>query len=219
MSKRVTIIDYGLGNIFSVSRAVEHFGAVAHLTDSAAEIMEASWLILPGVGAFENGMKGLRERGLADAIKAYAASGRPLLGICLGMQMLVTQSLEFGTHEGLNIIPGRVLPISGQTAEGTALKVPHIGWSPLKKPTAQANWSTSILSGIAEGTEAYFVHSYTVVPDSDEHRLADAYYGSCRVSAAIQNANVIGCQFHPEKSGPKGLKMIENFLSEQGVGR
>lgn len=212
MTKLVTVVDYGLGNIFSVARAVEHFGAEVRLTSQPDELDEASLLILPGVGAFENGMKGLRERGLVEPLRKYAASGRPLMGICLGMQLLVSSSLEFGVHEGLGIIPGQVQPIARENAGGASIKVPHIGWSPLVRPSSRSSWDGTILTGLAEGSDAYFVHSFAVVPDKEEHRLADTYYGGQRISAAIQEGNVFGCQFHPEKSGFQGLGIVKNFL-------
>lgn len=210
--KRVTIVDYGLGNIFSVSRAIEHCGAEVLLTDRPAALLESEFLVLPGVGAFANGMNGLQERGLIEPLRTYAASGRPLLGICLGMQMLVSRSSEFGEHEGLDIIPGWVAPIDGRNAEGVALKVPHIGWTPLRRPPARETWTDTLLDGVPESSSVYFVHSYTVVPEVEAHRLADVFHGDCRVSAAIQMGNVSGCQFHPEKSGPVGLRIVRNFL-------
>lgn len=212
MPQRVTIVDYGLGNIFSVARAVEHFGAEVELTDEPARLLEAERLILPGVGAFANGMQGLRDRGLVEPLRAYAAGGRPLLGICLGMQMLVSQSEEFGTHEGLGIIPGKVVAISGKDGGGGAMKVPHIGWSELARPPSRPGWGDTVFSGVDEKSSAYFVHSFTVVPEREADRLADTWYGDCRISAAVQHGNVAGCQFHPEKSGPNGLKIVRNFL-------
>lgn len=213
MTKVVTVVEYGLGNIFSVSRAVEHFGAEVQLSNKPEELLNASYLILPGVGAFENGMNGLRERGLIEPIQEYAASGRPMLGICLGMQMLVSSSLEFGEHAGLDIIPGIVSPIAGNGSGLSPLKVPHIGWSPLIQPDSRSSWDGTIMSGIPDHGDAYFVHSFAVVPDKEEHRLADTTYGGLRLSAAIQSGNVYGCQFHPEKSGPLGLNIIWNFLN------
>lgn len=212
MGGKVTIVDYGLGNIFSVSRALEHFGAEVSLSDHPRDILKAPRVILPGVGAFANGMEGLASRGLVEPLREYAATGRPLLGICLGMQMLVSDSEEFGRHEGLAIIPGKVVAIAGRDARGTAMKVPHIGWSTLARPAARPGWDDTILQGLAPDATAYFVHSFTVVPQEECDRLADTWYGDCRVSAAIQRGNVSGCQFHPEKSGPIGLSIIKNFL-------
>ena len=219
MLTQVTIVDYGVGNISSVSRAIQHFGAEARLTDNPEEIMKATRLVLPGVGAFSNGMQGLRERGLVEPLRAYAESGRPLLGICLGMQMLLTISEEFGEHEGLGIIPGRVLPVVANDGSGIPLKVPHIGWSALWMPPLRQTWDGSILEGMSVRSSVYFVHSFTAVPLHEEHRLADTMYGDCRISAAIQMGNVTGCQFHPEKSADVGLHIIKNFLGSTRVDR
>ena len=212
MAKKVTVIDYGVGNIFSVSRAIEHFGGEVVLTGDAAVVRDSERVLLPGVGAFANGMEQLRDRGLVEPLRAYAASGRPLLGICLGMQMLVTTSEEFGRHEGLGIIPGKVVQIAGR-ANGAPVKVPHIGWNALERPAARAGWNGTILDGVPENASTYFVHSYAVVPEREDDRLADTWHGDFRISAAIQHANISGCQFHPEKSGPTGLAIIRNFLA------
>lgn len=212
MSKLVTIVDYGIGNIFSVTRAFQHCGAEVLLTDKPEDVLAASSLVLPGVGAFSNGMNGLRERGLVEPLRAYAASGRPLLGICLGMQMLFTGSSEFGDHSGLNIIEGRIVPIEPKGAGDVPLKVPHIGWSELVRSQDGPDWEASILKHLDDDAHGYFVHSFTAVPDDERHRLADTYYGSSRISAAVSKGNVYGCQFHPEKSGATGLKIINGFL-------
>ena len=212
MSKLVTIVDYGIGNIFSVTRAFQHCGAEVLLTDKPRHILAATSLVLPGVGAFSNGMNGLRERDLIEPLREYAASGKPLLGICLGMQMLFTGSTEFGEHSGMNIIEGKILPIEPLGAEGMPLKVPHIGWSELMRPVDGPEWEGSILKYVNGHEHCYFVHSLTAVPDDERHRLADTYYGSSRISAAVAKGNVYGCQFHPEKSGATGLKIIKGFL-------
>ena len=211
MARKVTVIDYGVGNIFSVSRAIEHFGGEVVLTDDAKVVRASDRVLLPGVGAFANGMEQLRARGLVEPLREYAASGKPFLGICLGMQMLMTMSEEFGSHEGLGIVPGRVVQIAGH-ANGAPVKVPHIGWNALERPASRARWDGTILEGVPEKANTYFVHSYAVVPEHEADRLADTWHGDFRISAAIQHANVSGCQFHPEKSGPTGLAIIENFL-------
>lgn len=212
MTKLVTIVDYGIGNIFSVTRAFQRCGADVLLTDKPEDILAASSLVLPGVGAFSNGMNGLRERGLVDPLRAYAASGKPLLGICLGMQMLFSNSSEFGEQSGLNIIEGKILAIEPAGPEGLPLKVPHIGWSELKPTAAGPQWDTSILKHLNGDVHCYFVHSFTAFPDDERHRLADTYYGSSKISAVVAKGNVYGCQFHPEKSGAIGLKIIDGFL-------
>lgn len=214
MAKTITVVDYGLGNIFSVSRALEHLGFSVQLTDQPSDVINASYLVLPGVGAFDNGMQGLKRRNLIDPICDYAASGRPLLGICLGMQLLFTSSSEFGEHKGLGIIPGKVVPIAENDTEGSPVKIPHMGWSPLCRSNNIASWDRAIMNGIAENSAVYFVHSYYAVPEKEEHRLAVTYYGGHPITAAVQNNKVIGCQFHPEKSGSTGLRLIQNFVND-----
>lgn len=218
MSKTVTIIDYGVGNLLSVSRAFEYCGASVTLAHEAHEIEQAERLVLPGVGAFADGMQGLRERGLVEPIRRYAASGRPLMGICLGMQMLVSASEEFGEHEGLNLIPGRVQAIPRTAVDGSPLKTPHIGWSPLRR-TDTADWRNTILADTAPESAVYLVHSYAVDLDDPADLLSHCIYGGHRISAAIRRGAVYGCQFHPEKSGPAGLRIVSGFLSLDAPGR
>lgn len=212
MSMKITIIDYGVGNLLSVQRAFEHCGAVIVLAHSPQDIAAAERLVLPGVGAFADGMAELRKKNLVGAVRDFARSGRPLLGICLGMQMLASVSEEFGEHEGLDIIPGRVRVIPRETVDGRPLKSPHIGWSDLHTP-AGGTWDNSILSDTPALTSVYLVHSYAVDPDNPADVLAQCEYGGQRVTSAIRYGNVFGCQFHPEKSGPAGLRMLANFVA------
>ena len=212
MGKRITVVDYGVGNLYSVRRAVEHCGGEEVLVSSEAEaILGADRLILPGVGAFADGMRGLRERGLAGPIIAYARSGRPLLGICLGMQMLATASEEFGQHEGLDLIPGQVVPIPRQARDGRAMKVPFIGWTPIAcdNPLVRAG---SCLESHPAQAAVYLVHSFHVVPANALHLLATYDFGGHRVTAAIRKDNITGFQFHPEKSGKVGLEIMRKFV-------
>jgi glutamine amidotransferase len=214
MTPRVAVIDYGMGNLFSVCRALEESGAQAELVRSQDEIASAERVVLPGVGAFKDGMCGLRERDLVHAIQDYAATGRPLLGICLGMQMLLDTSEEFGHYKGLELIAGSVVAIPPVGVDGKRHKIPHIGWNALQVPGERSNgWSDSILQGIDPGNSVYFVHSFNVQPAHPSNRLADCHYGGVRISAAVQSGSIYGCQFHPEKSGPRGLQIIRNFLS------
>ncbi|MBI3554725.1 MAG: imidazole glycerol phosphate synthase subunit HisH [Deltaproteobacteria bacterium] len=212
MTTKVTVIDYGIGNVFSVRGALEHCGAEVSISSDPAEVARADRLVLPGVGAFENGMVALRERGLVDAILRHTATDRPFLGICLGMQMLLDASEEFGKHAGLGLIPGAVAGIPNTTAEGLPHKIPHIGWNKLEYPVGRSGWDHTILAGIEPGATVYFVHSFTPVPAEDRLRLADCRYNGRLISAAVQRGSVFGCQFHPEKSGSVGLRIILNFL-------
>jgi glutamine amidotransferase len=211
MKPRITVVDYGIGNLYSVQRALEQCGVEAIVTADPHQIGQAEGLILPGVGAFADGMRGLLDRGLDDSLRTYARSGRPLLGICLGMQLLASFSEEFGVHSGLGLIPGRVAAIPAIGADDRLHKVPHVGWSGLVKPTQATDWKQSILANTAPGEEVYLVHSFAVTPDSPAHRLADCDYDGQPICAAIQSGNIFGAQFHPEKSGEVGLRILRTF--------
>jgi glutamine amidotransferase len=207
----VTIIDYGLGNLYSVRRALEHCGASVIITKDPAKILSATHIILPGVGAFGNAMQELQRLRLIGVLQYYASSGRHLLGICLGAQLLLDQSVEFGFHQGLSMIPGRVVPLVPTTIQGDQLKIPHIGWNSLVPSEGRLNWTSSLLSDVKIGDAVYFVHSFMAEPERQTDRLADCLYGGRRIAAVIQHGNVVGCQFHPEKSGKIGLKIIDSF--------
>lgn len=211
MTVRVHVVDYGVGNLYSVARAVEKAGAEVVLTENRAEIATADRLILPGVGAFRDGMAGLAARGLDDAVRRFAATERPLLGICLGMQMLASESAEFGNYVGLDLIPGRVVPIPRLGADGTPHKVPFIGWAALNPTRAEGFVGTPLEK--VEGDSVYLVHSYHLEPEADTDLLAVYNYDGLAITAATRRHNVFGCQFHPEKSGPTGLGIIASFLS------
>jgi len=207
VSVPVTLVDYGLGNLHSVVKALRHEGAEVTVTSDPKDVPGAERLVLPGVGAFADGVKGLQERGLFEPLREYLATGRPFLGICVGMQLLMQESEEFGRHRGLGVIPGKVVAIPARPG----LKVPQIGWNRIA-PRRGGTWDGSVLDGMDPGTMVYFVHSFTADPTDEEDRLADAEYGGHRISAAIQRGNVVGCQFHPEKSGPAGLRILRRFL-------
>jgi imidazole glycerol-phosphate synthase subunit HisH len=211
MSHRVTVIDYGIGNLFSVRRSLESVGATVTLTGAPQDVASAERLVLPGVGAFADGINGLRERGLADAVLEFAQRQRPLLGICLGMQMFATQSEEFGVHRGLDLIPGRVAPIAAVAIDGQPLKIPNIGWRALQ-PAPSSGWSNTALASVQPGQAVYLVHSFHLVPTDPAHVLAWCDYGGQRVTAAVARDNVIGCQFHPEKSGVVGQAILARFV-------
>ena len=201
----IAIIDYGVGNLFSLRSSLARIGAEAIVTGDAGEIRKADRLLLPGVGAFADARKKLAAAGMDDVIRAEAARGKPLLGICLGMQMLFDESREYGVHEGLSLIAGRVIPMADKLPAG--LKTPHIGWNALnmKKP------EHPLMKGIREGDCVYFVHSYYAA-DCDDAVIATAEYG-IDLTAAVAKDNVMGCQFHPEKSGQVGLEILRAFCA------
>lgn len=207
----VTIIDYGIGNLLSVARAFEHCGASVLLTDDPVKITGADYLVLPGVGAFADGIAGLSESGLVEPIKSFTAKERPFLGICLGMQLMLDESKEFGVNEGLGLIPGKVVAIPPVGNDGLPHKIPHIGWNDIYAPSGIL-WEGSILENTQENSSFYFVHSFTAQPALHEHRLADCYYDGQVIAAAIRKNNLYGCQFHPEKSGLAGLSILKTFL-------
>ena len=204
----VAIIDYGVGNLFSLQSSFAAIGEEAAVTADPETIRTADRVILPGVGAFEDATRKLRETGLDRVVKAEAAAGKPLMGICLGMQMLFERSYEYGIHEGLGLLKGEIRPIAEQTGDG--LKIPQMGWNALrmKKPSP-------ILKYSKEGDYVYFVHSYSAV-DCEESLLATAEYGA-ELTACVGLGNVYGCQFHPEKSGSVGLRILRAFC-ETGRG-
>ena len=212
MSGSIHVVDYGVGNLYSVARAIEKVGGVAHLTADPDVIAGADRLVLPGVGAFRDGMEGLRRAGVIDAIAHFAASGRPLLGICLGMQMLAAESGEYGRHSGLGIIPGRVEAIAPVDAYGVRRKVPFVGWAELHS-VREDGFVGTLLSDIVDGDAIYLVHSYQFLPDKPADLLATYHYNGEPISAVVVRDNIIGCQFHPEKSARVGLRLIERFLN------
>ena len=206
----ITVIDYGVGNLLSVSRGLEHCGAKVNLSSDYDYILKSQKVILPGVGAFPNGMRALNQLGLDLAIKEVVKIGVPLLGICLGMQLLLDESEEFGLTKGLGVIPGKVVPIPNKSVNGEIQKIPHIGWNSLIN--LGTDWQNTILQETCENDAVYFVHSFMASPEKSEDRLADALFGGHKISAVIAKGNTTGCQFHPEKSGEVGLKILRNFV-------
>ena len=202
----IAIVDYGAGNIFSVKNALDYLGLDCKLTSDKDEIKAADAVILPGVGAFPAAMAMLEKSGLIDTIKEEAAK-KPLLGICLGMQMLFDESHEFGCHKGLGLIPGKVVTMHGVIAP--ELKIPQMGWNALHFPNAELKASSPVFRDIDEGEFVYFVHSYYASEcDADVVAVCDC---GVPITAAVVRGNVMGCQFHPEKSSRAGLKILKNF--------
>jgi glutamine amidotransferase len=213
----VTVIDYGVGNIHSVVSAIKKCGAKVKLTNSPSEIAQADRLVLPGVGAFRDGMNGLKEKLLIDPIKVFIKRDRPFLGICLGMQMMLDISYEFGEHEGLGSIPGKVISIPKTTLDGDLHKIPHIGWNNLKPYNEESDWKGTIIQDIKPGESVYFLHSFQAKTIEKAHTLAYCDYNGRSLSALIFSENIYGCQFHPEKSGPVGLKIMNSFCNSNNI--
>ncbi|MBE6558560.1 MAG: imidazole glycerol phosphate synthase subunit HisH [Ruminococcaceae bacterium] len=202
MSETVTIIDYGVGNLFSLKSSFAAIGVTATVTADPADLEKAERIILPGVGAFGDAAEKLRVCGMADALKTEAAKGKPIMGICLGMQMLFDKSFEYGEHEGLGLIKGEIRPISDVIPKD--LKIPHIGWNAL-----HMKGEHPLFRYIKPNDCVYFVHSFYGA-DCDDAVIATAEYGA-ELTAAVASGNVMGCQFHPEKSGPVGLNILKAF--------
>ena len=202
-SAKIAIVDYGVGNLYSLCSSLRAIGADAIVTPDADVLRAADRIILPGVGAFADAAAKLRATGLDQVICEQAAAGKKIMGICLGMQMLFEKSYEYGEHDGLGLIPGRIVPMAGYIPED--LKVPHIGWNPLIFKGERH----PLLRYLKEGDCVYFVHSYFAA-DCDDSVIATAEYGR-ELTAAVARGNVMGCQFHPEKSGPVGLSILRAF--------
>ena len=198
----IAIVDYGVGNLFSLQSSLTAIGAEVVVTSDPKILQSADKILLPGVGAFEDAAKKLRESGMDVLLKALAAAGKPLLGICLGMQLLFEKSYEYGEHEGLGLIPGTVKSI--RDVIPADYKIPHIGWNAL-----HFQQESPLFSYIKEGDCVYFVHSYYAA-DCDDYVIATAEYGP-ELTAAVARGNVYGCQFHPEKSGNVGLAILKAF--------
>lgn len=213
-TSQVVVVDYGMGNVLSVCRAIERCGGTTRLSATPAEITTADRLVLPGVGAFGDCMKALIGLDLIEPVRRFIDTGRPFLGICVGMQILHDFGEEFEGAPGLGIIPGRVAQISTARADGNLRKIPHIGWTSVTPPPDASTdpWSRTIFAATPPGTPLYFVHSFSASPADPAHRLAVADYQGFPVTAAVHRDNITGTQFHPEKSGPAGLALLERFI-------
>jgi len=201
----IAVIDYGVGNLFSLCSSLKAVGADAVVTSSPSVIEAADKLILPGVGAFADAAVKLKNSGMAEIILRQAAAGKEILGICLGMQLLFEKSYEYGEHAGLGLLKGSIYPLEGRIP--SYLKIPHIGWNALK-----IKKSSRLLRSVQDGECVYFVHSF-YADDCSESIIATTEYGN-EITAAVQHNNIMGCQFHPEKSGGTGLKILSAFCEE-----
>ncbi len=209
---QVAIVDHGLGNLFSVKHACAQVGLSASVTSSAREIEEADAIILPGVGAFGDAMAILRQLDLIEVLRAAAVSGAPLMGICLGMQLLMSESFEFGRHEGLGIIKGDVVRFENPAAASPRWKVPQVGWNRIfKKGRA---WEQTGLESVEDASCMYFVHSFYVRPVDARFIVSITRYGQVEFCSSLQRGNVFATQFHPERSGPRGLQIYRNFAAQ-----
>ena len=214
MPETVAIVDYGLGNLYSVSMACLQAGLQPVITAEAHALLQANAVILPGVGAFGDAMEALRQRDLVGVLRDIAAQGKPLFGICLGLQLLMTESEEFGRHRGLDLVPGRVRSL-GEPREGERrLKVPQVGWNRIH--TARP-WAGSMLEKVRNESYMYFVHSYVVEPADGGHTLSTSRYGDVEFCSSLQVGNIFGCQFHPERSSHTGLSIYRNLRAHIGA--
>ena len=209
---KITIIDYGIGNLLSVQRGFEFLGKEVEIVNDPYKIEHAERLVLPGVGAFADGMRSLKLKKFIEPILNFIGRERPFLGICLGMQMMMESSQEFGTHTGLGIIPGDVVAIPHNDIDGKPHKVPVIGWYNLKYENS-VSLQENILSEIEKNDSFYFIHSFMSVPMDSCYELANYNYNGHNISAIIQLGNIYGCQFHPEKSGPAGLRILKSWCN------
>ena len=216
-NRKATVVDYDMGNLFSIEKAIDYVGGIADITGDPARIAKADRLVLPGVGAFGSAKQRLEEKGIADAINEFARTQRPLLGICLGMQLLFSEGHEFGHHEGLGLIEGKVVRFKDPNPEGPRFKIPQIGWTEIELPelnkiSTDTEWNRTILQGIDPGSFFYFVHSYICVPGHKQDVLAESVYGDDRFCSVVWKDHIGGCQFHPEKSDNAGLLIYENLI-------
>lgn len=201
----IGIVDYGMGNLFSVSKALERLNAPYFLSHSKDDLLKADGLLLPGVGSFRDAMTALNSTGLTQMIREFAATGKPVLGICLGMQLLFEQSSENGLTEGLALLPGKVEVFSGKTSDGESYKVPHMGWNKLRFTR-----ESPLLHSLEEDY-VYFVHSYYVQAADRDVLVAVGDYYDVEVPAIVGSGNIFGMQFHPEKSSAMGMELLRNF--------
>jgi glutamine amidotransferase len=209
-SARAAIVDYGLGNLFSVAQACRAVGLTSSITNDRKSIEQADAVILPGVGAFGDAMQTLRRLDLIGVLRDTPARGTPLIGICLGVQLLMTESQEFGRHEGLGLIRGEVVPLNSPREGERVLKVPQVGWNRIHATGGVERWKDTPLAGLHDGEFMYFVHSFVVVPEDRAVVTSTTTYGDAEFCSSVRSGLIFACQFHPERSGRRGLQVYEN---------
>ena len=209
----VAVVDYGIVNLKNVVRALAYVGASIDSTSDYKRVLAADRVILPGVGAFPSGMSELTASGMDDTLREVARRGKPILGICLGMQMLLEFSEEHGLHAGLGLVKGAVVEIPSETAGVKKRKIPHVGWRALSSSTKPHKWNNSCLANLPEGTFCYFSHSFMALPVNADNVIATINYEDICIASALQHENVMGIQFHPELSGPAGLRILKQFIA------
>ncbi len=209
MNLNITVVDYGIGNIRSITNALKKFNITPTVSNNKNIILNSDGIILPGVGAFKHGMKNLKEYNLIETLNEYVKLDKPLLGICLGMQMLFNYSHEHGIEKGLGFIEGEVvlLPLNNPNQ----IKLPHVSWNEIQK--SQTEWKGTILEGIKKDSDMYFVHSFIVIPKDKNSILSTTNYSNYTFCSSVKKGNIYGCQFHPEKSSKEGLNIIKNFIN------
>lgn len=205
----IAILDYDIGNVRSISEAFKKHGAEVFLTRNKFDILESDGLVIPGVGSFSHGMKSLSCYGLIEIIKEFSELNKPILGICLGMQLLFDESYEYGKTQGLSLLKGKVIKIPTKNSQSE--KLPHVSWNEIY--LNEISWNNTILSNIDNGSEMYFVHSYVAEPEDTSQILSITEYSKNKFCSSIKKGNIYGCQFHPEKSGTNGLRLILNFIN------
>lgn len=214
MSKnKVVIIDYQMSNLYSVKHACDYVGLDAVISSDKSDLEDAQMAILPGVGAFGDAMENLQKLNLVTSIKSFIDSGKPFLGVCLGLQLLFSESEEFGAYKGLNVIKGKVVKFPSLNKNNQAVKVPQIGWNKIYHSESEENWKDSCLKGLSNNEFMYFVHSYYVVPEDPKLVASHTNYEGIEYCSSVKVKNIFAAQFHPEKSGPKGLMIYQNFAN------
>jgi glutamine amidotransferase len=210
MNKKIVIIDYELGNLFSVNQVLANIGLDVTISSKPGVIAEADAIVLPGVGAFKDAMENLNRLDLISPINDVVSQGKPLFGICLGLQLLFGESEEFGSTKGLGLISGSVKKFKSSNEPGSKIRVPQIAWNTINRPEGKS-WANTPLSDNTDGSDMYFVHSYYVVPDNSSDILTETVYADLKYSSSILKNNIFACQFHPEKSALEGVKIYKNW--------